>query len=475
MRYSRTPLVTRGSAAIASLVIACLIGVARGQVDDAVRSAAAGLTVQTGNTTHNVADELPKLDALRVRTLEAISVKTNAQPPNYDLADELKALERLDNYSAKLGELIAATRPNAKDVASWLQANAAVMGAWREAYTSTAPFADNTRMAELKAIETRMGRRFAGGMGNDIRGLHAIDDSAVARAGQEEIGRRVRLASGLVEKDRGMVRLTFKVQPAVVTAGQKVTTVVGIALGGGGPDGMAGDSPTEQILFEVAITGPKDFSLGNLHKKYAPGASVDTSGYFTIPTDGLPEGNYTAALSATDQFGKSWTRVDIFDVKNPPASQPGGGMAAGAKQIGAALQAGFKTFVSNAALTNPTITGSSQTYVSFGGNRGDNERGTIGIQGMAGMETYWANTQKSDLYRKITINGKDARVHTGPNGDSRPSPSVTVIWASDGLYCNVQMTMMNEQFSDATAAAAEKRALDLAKNLDDVIVNTAGK
>src|SRR3954454_12021177 len=135
-----TSHVRSGSLAV---IVALLAGpVALGQVDNTVSGKAAGLSVTSGKTKHDVAAEVAKLDALRAKTLAAVAQKTEAN--DYNLSEELKALEKLDRYSSRLADLVAVQHPDSKEVVGWLQANAAVIGVWREAYTSTSPFGENT-------------------------------------------------------------------------------------------------------------------------------------------------------------------------------------------------------------------------------------------------------------------------------------------------------------------------------------------
>ncbi len=463
---SRLPTV-----AIFWVAAACLFSrSALAEVDDAVQTRATGLVVKSGDTAHNVGEDMTKLDGMRAKILTAIAAKTDAK--DYNIADELKTLEMLDRYSSRLADLVVIKDPNAKDVIAWLQANAAVAGAWREAYTGTAKFSDNTRMAELKAIETRIGRKFRGGMGTDIKGLHAIDDSASSSAALEELGKRVRLASGLVSKQPGLITLALKVQPAVVNAGGKVTTVVGVALGGGGGDGAVGDTATEQILYELSVTGPKSFNVGNLKKMYAPGAGLATSSYFTIPTADLPEGTYTASLSATDTHGNSRTAVDTFVVKAPPAtSQP----AVAVSAISPALVKAFEKFTSSLGKKDPRLvgaTGGPKMSYHFGGESPDSkEQGRISIDPLKKWQVTWDHDKK--FLTKTTINGKEALIQTYKNtpGSGRNVPGTSIYFITNGRYCNVAVEIA-DNFDDAKSAFCEKQAMELAKALCDVIDKT---
>lgn len=430
---------------------------ALGQVDPAVQTRAAGITVNSGDTPHNVADEIPKLDAMRAKVLAAISAKTDAK--DYNIAEELKTLEKLDRYSSRLADLVAITDPKAKEVVGWLQANAAVAGTWREAYIGTAKFADNTRLAELKAIETRLGRKLTGSMANDIKGLRAIEDSAASSAAMQELGQRVRVASGLASKEPGIITLGLRVQPAAVNAGEKVATVVALALGG---ESVVGAAATEQVILELGITGPKSFNLGTLKKMYAPGASVGTTKYFTIDTKDLPEGTYTASLSATDTHGHSLTATDTFHVGPAPVAP------VVAADLSPTLVKAFEKYAQGSGLPELEIFGEPRTHLRWGSAVKSREGGLSSIDRLTPDQHKWFDSlSDSPVWKKTAVNGHDAYEYKGKTQGG--SPEAYVVWINNGRYCSVQLYRY-EDFTDDRASTTLSRAREMARNLDDAIL-----
>jgi uncharacterized protein (TIGR03067 family) len=328
--------------ALHRIVRACLLvlpvfcalrgGVALAALDDWAQTKAADVTVKTDDTVHKVGDEIARLDALRDKLMSRVHEKLRAN--DFNLAEELKAMAKLDRYSSRLADLVDLQQPGADPaVAGWLRANGAAIGAWREVYTGAGPFADNTRVAELKALQTKLGIAFDGTLGREMRNLIRAGDSDTAREELEATARRVRAASGLISDKTGLDTLGVITSPCAVPAGKPVTAVVALALGTG--SGLA----SVQVILELGVTGPKGFSIGTLKKQLAPGTSIGTGTYFTIPTDDLPEGIYTASLSATDTFGHSMTAKDTFEVRRkgdvavqPPVGPGGGGAGIAALQ-----------------------------------------------------------------------------------------------------------------------------------------------
>jgi hypothetical protein len=446
-----------------TLTLACLPLPAFAEVDGAVTNRAAGISVTSGETVHKVADELPKLDALRTKILGGIATKIDNQDLN--LSEDLKNLDKLDRYSSRLADLVSYTDPNAKDVIAWLQTNAAVAGTWREAYTSTGSYGDNSRLAELKALEKRIGRKLTGGIGKDIKGLRAIEDSAASSAALSELAKRVRLASDLVNKQPGIIKLTLKVRPAAVTAGQTVSTNVGLAMGGGG-ESIVGVQKTEQVILELAVTGPRSFSLGTLTKMYAPGEALATPTYFNIPTKDLPEGHYTASLSATDTHGHSLTAVDIFDVK--PAKTVA--VVAPAGGLSPQLIADIEKFAKSLGVKNLTAGHKEAMWIWGHVYENDNrvkESGYLAIDPEIKWQAWWENQRKES--QTVNLNGTEAFLSKHKN-EKRPvaTPGARVMWVNKGRFCHVGVDM-SQDWTEADNEKMAQRAIDIAKKFDAAI------
>ena len=155
----------------------------------AIQQKAAGLNVRSGDKMHAVGAEITKLDTMRTNLLANITTSLNNQ--QFNLSSQLQTLDKFDRYCTKLADVVTANDPTATDVSNWLQTNAAIAGAWREALLSTESLQENSRLAELDAIETRRGDQFSGSLADDISRLRGIADSPQRTATLAQDARRV--------------------------------------------------------------------------------------------------------------------------------------------------------------------------------------------------------------------------------------------------------------------------------------------
>jgi hypothetical protein len=285
-------------------LIVVLCGSAAAQVDVAVQTAATGLTVE-GSKLHDVAAELPRLDALRRRLVRALFDKLGAG--RYEVSEELKVLEKFERYCSGLSAKIPAHHPQAAEIAGWLDANAALVAAYRGSLVTTTPLSENGRLEELRSIEIKLGRSFTGTLAADIQDLRGIAASNLHTVGLQEWGRLVRVESGL-GPELGATTADVRVVHEAA-AGDILNPLIAVNVGSEGPDIL---TPVD-VWMDLRITGPGvNVLLPVVHRQYLRGQSGATDDVFAINTAGYADGRYKVTLRLVDGHKRVFEASDTF-------------------------------------------------------------------------------------------------------------------------------------------------------------------